>query len=302
MSALSFCSLHSLRAAVLAAASFACTPALFAADAATAPLIGEGATAITGRDLVTETSTLDAMARQRVLASPENVQRLGTEMYIRRTLAAKAVEQKIDQDPDVQQLLHVVRERVLSDALVRRNGTQALPTSPVLENLAQQNYKANPARFQQPERVRVRHIVIPLKTANAQSMADTIRKQALNGGDFAKLAQAHSKDVSSASKGGDWGLLTRDRMPPKLGDAAFALTKPGEISELVETDLGVHILQLVEKRPAGLQPFDEVKAALIEEATANISSNAHQALVGPIADTATPHKEAIEAFSDTYRK
>ena len=252
-------SLRSMRSGAILAACWACSPFVLAAtDLANAPLIGEGAAAITGRDLITETSTLDASVRQRALASPETVQRLGSEMYIRRALAAKAVEQKIDQDPDVQHLLSVVRERVLSDALVRRNEARSRPTSPVLENLARQTYKAQPERFQQPERIQARHILIPLKAADARATAEALRKQALEGANFADLAKKNSKDPGSASQGGDLGLFPRGKMVPQFDEAAFALAKPGDVSQVVETRFGYHVIQLVEKRPAGLQSFDEV--------------------------------------------
>jgi len=296
-------SLRSLRSGALLAACLACAPIVFGAtDASSTPLVGEGAAAITGRDVITETSTLDASVRQRALASPETVQRLASEMYIRRTLAAKAVEQKIDQDPEVQHLLHVVRERVLSDALVRRNEARSRPTTPVLESLALQSYKAQPARFQQPERVHARHILIPLKATDARATAEALRKQALAGANFADLAKKNSKDPGSAPQGGDLGFFPRGKMVPQFDEAAFALAKSGDISDVVESRFGYHIIQLIEKRPAGLQPFEEVKAELIEEAVITITGNAHNEMVRPIAEAAKPNAEAIEAFSAPYRK
>ncbi len=298
-------SFRSMRSGALLAACLACAPLVLSAttaDVANAPLVGEGTAAITGRDLMTETSTLDASVRQRALASPETVQRLGSEMYIRRALAAKAVEQKIDQDPDVQHLLSVVRERVLSDALVRRNEARSRPTSPVLENLARQTYKAQPERFQQPERIQARHILIPLKAADARATAEALRKQALEGANFADLAKKNSKDPGSASQGGDLGLFPRGKMVPQFDEAAFALAKPGDVSQVVETRFGYHVIQLVEKRPAGLQSFDEVKAQLMEEAVITITATSHKEMVRPIAEAAKPNADAIEAFSASYRK
>ena len=291
-----------LRSSVLLAACLACGP-LFAAGAeSTTPLIGEGAAAITGNDLITETSTLDSQVRQRALASPENVQRLGAEMYIRRVLAAQAVEQKLDEDPAVKHLLAVVRERVLADALARRKEAQSRPTGPVLEKLAQQNYKTQQARFQQPERVHARHILIPLQAPNARDQAEALRKQVLEGANFESLAKKNSKDPGSASKGGDLGLFTRGKMVEPFDNAVFALAKPGDVSEVVETRFGFHVIQLVEKRSAGVQPFAEVKDQLVEEAAGGIAANTRQGLMRPIMDAAKPHPEAIEAFTATYRQ
>ena len=265
-------------------------------------MMGAGAAAVGARDLLAETSTLDAAARQRVLSSPENVQRMTTEMYIRRALAGQALTQKLDEDPQVRQLLHIVRERVLADALTKRKEAQSRPTDPVLENLAQQNYKVQQSRFQQPERVHARHILVPLDAPNARTKAEDLRKQALAGADFAELAKKNSKDPGTAPKGGDLGLFARGKMIKPFEDAAFALTKPGDLTEVIETRFGFHVIQLVEKRAAGVQPFAEVKEQLMEEAAGGIAASARQELVRPIIDAAKPHPEAIEAFTATYRK
>ena len=294
-------SLRTLRTCTVWAASLACGP-LFAADTNTTPLMGEGAAAVVASDLLAETSTLDAAARQRVLSSPENVQRMTTEMYIRRALAGQALTQKLDEDPQVRQLLHIVRERVLADALTKRKEAQSRPTDPVLENLAQQNYKVQQSRFQQPERVHARHILVPLDAPNARTKAEDLRKQALAGADFAELAKKNSKDPGTAPKGGDLGLFARGKMIKPFEDAAFALTKPGDLTEVIETRFGFHVIQLVEKRAAGVQPFAEVKEQLMEEAAGGIAASARQELVRPIIDAAKPHPEAIEAFTATHQK
>jgi|GEM_PF-589510 len=286
------------RATLLALACLGAGP-LLAADAPAA-LVGEGAHAITATDLRTETSSLGAEAQQRALASPDNVKHMAVEMYIRRVLSQQAVAQGLDRAPDVAELLKIVRERVLADALARRTEAAAKPTGPVLENLAEQIYKSNPARFQQPERVHARHILIPLQQADARATAEALRQQIVDGANFEELARKNSKDPATAVKGGDLGFFTRGKMVKPFEDAAFALAKPGEVSPVVESQFGYHIIQLVEKRPAGLQPFDEVKAALVQEAADNVAGNARKSLVAPIMDAMQVHDDAIAAFSGPY--
>lgn len=293
---MSNCSSRLLRASTLLTVLLACGP-LFAADTAT-PLMGDGAAAISGSDLVTETSTLDAPTRKAALSSPKNVEHLATEMYVRRVLATQAQEQKLDQDPAVQHLLQVVRERVLADALAKRAEARSRPSDPVLENLAQQNYTTQQQRFQQPERVDVRHILILGSTPEARAEAEKVRALAMApGADFAALAKQYSKDPGSAEKGGELGAMPRGRMIKPFEDAAFALTKPGQISDVIETKFGFHVIQLESKLPAGVQPFAEVKDQLMKEAAAGIAASARQELVRPILDAAKPHTEAIEAFT-----
>lgn len=298
---MAFHSLHPLRTA-FAVAAFLSSPGLIAAQASQTPLVGDGVHAVTGMDLMAETSTLDDTTRSRMLSSPESVQRMATDMYVRRSLAAQAQAQKLDEDPQVRQLLHIVRERVLADALSKRMQAQSRPTGPVLENLARQNYKVQMQRFRQPERIHTRHILIPLDAPDAQQLAEDLRRQIVAGANFEVLAKEHSKDPGSAAKGGDLGLLPRGRMIKPFEEAAFALSKPGDVSEVVKTEFGYHIIQLVERRDAGIQPFEEVKDQLMEEAARGIGAGAREELVNPILEKAQVHPDAIEAFSAAYRK
>jgi parvulin-like peptidyl-prolyl isomerase len=87
-----------------------------------------------------------------------------------------------------------------------------------------------------------------------------ILEQARGGGDFAGLARRHSED-ETAPNGGDTGFFHRGQMVPAFENTAFALS-PGEVSGLVETPFGVHILRLEERRPARLLPLDEVREQL----------------------------------------
>ncbi len=267
------------------------------------PLLGEGTHAVMPADVLAETMTLDTAARANMLSAPDAVQRMATDIYVRRQMSERAVAQKIDQQPDVQRLLQIVRERVLSDAFARHQEAQARPTGPVLEKLALQNYQAHPQRFQQPERVHARHILIPGSATDARAQAEALRQLLLQQrASFEEMARQHSKDPGTAHKGGDLGFITRGKMVAPFEEAAFALEKPGQLSPVVETRFGFHVIELVEKRPAGLQPFDEVKAQLVQEAAGGIAMATRQEVVRPFLDAAKPHPEAIEAFSASQRQ
>jgi peptidyl-prolyl cis-trans isomerase C len=129
-------------------------------------------------------------------------------------------------------------------------------------------YDANPGLFTQPEQVKVSHILIKVdsgatETQKAQARIEIVKiKQKLkNGEDFAALAREYSQDPNSAN-GGDLGYFGRDQMPVKpFADAAFAL-QPNEISEIVETQLGYHLIKVVDKRPERTIAFAEVKGQL----------------------------------------
>jgi parvulin-like peptidyl-prolyl isomerase len=128
-------------------------------------------------------------------------------------------------------------------------------------------YHNNAYRLTLPEQVRVRHILLtwkPLGTlddrAAVRAQMTPILEETRRGGDFAELARAHSEDAT-AQDGGDTGFFYRGRMVPAFEDAAFAL-QPGEISDLVETPFGVHILKLEERQEARLLPLEEIREQL----------------------------------------
>ena len=128
-------------------------------------------------------------------------------------------------------------------------------------------YRDNEYRLTLPEQVRVRHILLSWKplgkpddrAALHQQMADILKK-ARAGEDFAGLAREYSED-STRLDGGDVGLFHRGQMVPVFEAAAFSL-KPGQISDIIETPFGVHILRLEERKEARLLPLDEVREQL----------------------------------------
>ena len=97
-----------------------------------------------------------------------------------------------------------------------------------------------------------------------EAKANDILKQVEAGGDFAALAKQHSDDPGSKDKGGVYESVVRGQMVPAFEQAAFSL-KPMEVGNLVKTEYGFHILQVLEKEQAKLKPFEEVKAELATE-------------------------------------
>jgi peptidyl-prolyl cis-trans isomerase C len=126
-------------------------------------------------------------------------------------------------------------------------------------------YQKNPDKFQQGPRVRASHILIAVpenadaaaKTA-AKTKAEGLLKDIKGGKDFAALAKENSADPGSAQQGGDLGFFEPGQMVPQFDKVAFAL-KPGELSDVVETQYGFHIIKVVEKQGARVVPLEEVK-------------------------------------------
>lgn len=126
------------------------------------------------------------------------------------------------------------------------------------------------------ETIDISHILVetkPGETARMEAMekAIQIRKQLLDGADFAELAKEYSDDTGSAPRGGDLGFMSRDDFVREYAEAAFQL-EPGELSDVVESQFGFHIIQLLDKRGekihtrhilVGIKPTreDEIEAA-----------------------------------------
>jgi peptidyl-prolyl cis-trans isomerase D len=131
-------------------------------------------------------------------------------------------------------------------------------------------YASNLDRFRTPERVRVRHILLKTQdkpaseVAAIQKKAEDLLKQVKSGADFAQLATKNSEDPGSAAKGGDLDWVTRGQTVPEFEQSAFSL-KVGEISNLVKTLYGFHILKVEAKEDARVRPLAEVKEELRKE-------------------------------------
>ena len=128
-------------------------------------------------------------------------------------------------------------------------------------------YDNNPDMFEQPESITASHILISTQEAEddtakeeARQRAEELKAQLDDGADFAQLAQEHSEGPS-ASRGGSLGQFSRGQMVPAFEEAAFAM-EPGEISDVVETRFGYHIIKVEEKSEGGTTPYEEIKSQI----------------------------------------
>jgi len=134
---------------------------------------------------------------------------------------------------------------------------------------AKKFYDENQDKFKQSESVRASHILCGVdakasteEKQKARDKAEGLLKKIKAGEDFATLAKSDSTCPSSA-KGGDLGSFGRGQMVKPFEDAAFAL-KPGEVSGVVETQFGYHIIKLTEKKGAETVKFDDVKGKITD--------------------------------------
>ncbi len=211
---------------------------------------------------------------------------INTEMFLRQakkenvTIDSAKVDERIalikKNFPSEEAFEKMLKERGSSIETVKKNLTngmiiQALINKNILSKIniteaqAREFYDKNQLQFESKEMVRASHILVKIskdaktdEKEKAFEKAQALRKKLDDGSDFAKMAEAESDDPGSAIKGGDLGFFERGRMVPEFEKAAFE-TEPGKISPLVQTQFGYHILKVIEKKQAGMRPFDEVK-------------------------------------------
>jgi len=130
-------------------------------------------------------------------------------------------------------------------------------------------YDAHIDEYRRPDEVHARHILFKVAPdasdadkAAARQQAEAVLTKAKGGEDFQELAKQYSQDTNAVS-GGDLGQFGRGVMAPAFEQAAFAL-QPGQISDIVETPFGLHIIKLEEKLPARTQSLDEVRATIVK--------------------------------------
>src|SRR5437588_2020659 len=149
----------------------------------------------------------------------------------------------------------------------------------------ERTYNNNIEQYTTPEQVRASHILFKIEGASPEASpapaekapgqaekddaavkakAESVLKQAKTGADFAELAKKYSQDEASAKQGGDLDYFGRGRMVPEFDEAVFAM-QPGQISDLVKTQFGYHIIKLVDKKAATTRTLADVRQQITDQ-------------------------------------
>lgn len=220
---------------------------------------------ITAADVRKELSLVPSALIRGVLSDPQKHLALIDGMIRLEIYAREAKAQGVPDDPQVLARIEKSRKQILADEL--RNRVIRSIVSPDFTNLAREEYLSRKSEFTVPEQVRVRHILIKATDEKQKSDAAErlfqIKERVRRGESFEAIAREYSQDTGSAPEGGDLGFFGRGKMVEPFERAAFALREPGELSDIVETQFGLHLIQLVERRDAREREFEEVKDIII---------------------------------------
>jgi peptidyl-prolyl cis-trans isomerase D len=161
------------------------------------------------------------------------------------------------QDPEKRQISYVLF-----------NPDSYLSEVQVTDRQISDDYEDHTADYHKEQEVRARHILFGLKedaseadAARVRAEAEKVLVDAKGGKDFTELARKYSNDPTVNENGGDLGFFPRNRMAPEFSEAAFNL-KPGEISDLVRTPYGFHIIKVEEVRPEKNTPLEAVRGQI----------------------------------------
>lgn len=268
---------------------------------AAVPLATAGGLAITVEDLQADFQRIPEQGRNLASADANSVRQSVSNLMVRRLMAHEAQRLKLDRNLLLQRQLQLLQDRLLSDAwLAEVDKKNEVPLAE-LERLAQKKYNEEAfTRFKEPATIKVRHILFE-KGDGGKALAEDVLKQVKAGADFAELAKQHSKDPGSAARGGDLGNVGKGRMVPPFEAAAFALKHAGELSDIVETGFGYHIIRLDEPAQERIVPFTEVKAGLIQEVSSKLRTDARNAAAEHLFKQVKLSDAAIQGFVEAAK-
>jgi peptidyl-prolyl cis-trans isomerase D len=160
------------------------------------------------------------------------------------------------------------------------------------------------SEFKRPEQAHILHILIkvasPADDAAAKAKADGLVKQLRGGGDFAALAKANSQDPSSAGNGGDMGWVDRGATVEPFDTAAFTVA-PNTISDPIRSkEFGYHIIKVLERRPAGSRPYEEVRSQIAAQLAMQMAKDQAQDEINKVALRMKTKKPATPAEFSSY--
>jgi len=181
--------------------------------------------------------------------TPQGRKEMLDTMIIRELILQQAAKDGLDKGADIEEKLQDLKKRLIVESFLKK---KVEAESKVSDEDLKKFYEQNKDKFKSGEQIKASHILV-----KTEKEAKDILAKLKSGGNFEELAKKNSVD-SSAAKGGDLGWFGKGSMVPAFEKAVLAL-KEGQISDVVKSDFGFHIIKLTGKRPAGIRPFEEVK-------------------------------------------
>ena len=221
---------------------------------------------VTKADFDAEISRIPESERFEFLLSRVRIAGLLENLLINRVLAQEAIEQKLDQN-------QIVKDEILNQTekvLAKYRAQQLLKETKVKDftAAAREAYLVDPKKSIRPARYKPWQILVSLQgrdKVTAQKRAEQARERVLRGGDLEEIAKEFSDDTNSKKTGGILDLTELTEFEPSFAEALKKM-KPGDVSEVIETRYGFHVIYLMELLPEKKLSYELMKSDLMEEA------------------------------------
>ncbi len=256
-----------------------------------------------------QTSTIVPATLVNRLANLIDQRREVAELLIKRSdyiAQAKVTPDAVQKYYDANQKKYEIPERVKLEYLVLSSDALAASVS-VTPEAIQEYYNNNKNRYQVAEQRRASHILIAAPAdaksedrEKAKAKAEAILKKVkANPADFAKLAKENSEDPGSAANGGDLDYLGKGATVPPFEKALFALQE-NQISDLVQSDFGYHIIQLTGIKPAVIKPLETVRAEIDAELRKQMVAKKFSESADGFTNTVYEQADSLEPAANKY--
>ncbi len=251
---------------------------------------------VTQEDLETAIRAAPIDAKHSILGNGDMFMSFANNQYLRKQLVNHAKKNSLDEDPILLAKITDYKNRLLANAAVEN--LMSIKDIPDFSELARERYLGNQEDYKEPEQIRISHILFRIDAKNTAedslAKAEEVFKKAKQGQDFAKLAVSYSQDSSSGSEG-DLGWVKRGQMIKPFEKTAFNLAQPGDISEVIKTKYGYHIIKLFDKRPERQLSFEEARPGIVQQLTAEHKKELQSQIIveHDVSDQTEINKDAI---------
>lgn len=229
-------------------------------------LASRGTSEITESEVDARMREVPEQQRAGFIDNAERIDAMLNQMLLIEQMAAEARKLGLDRTEEFKALRKLSEDRHLSIAFQEHQYKNAPKFD--AEALAAEAYAASPKDFVIGDSLDVRHILVKTdcrSPAAAKALAEQLRERALKGETVEDLARKYSEDDSSAAEGGLFRNVGRGKTVKSFEDAAFAMHTAGELSPVIETEHGYHVIELVEHRPGRPAKFEEIREGLVAQ-------------------------------------
>lgn len=221
---------------------------------------------ITISDFEKEFANVPANYRETIIA---NKRKFLDDLILQELLSQEAARKGLEKDPEIIEVLERVKKKILAQRLVEKEVIELTKAS---EDQIKKYYEENKDNYKVPEQVNAAHILIRVKEGAtpeedkaARGKIEDLLKKIKEGSDFSVLAKENS-DCPSGVKGGELGYFSRGQMVVEFEEEAFKL-KVDEVSNVVKTNFGYHIIKILDKKEQRQGEFSEVKGEIEQKLT-----------------------------------